>query len=375
MADLPDALKEKAKKLLSNAGNTGVAPLALRRGNPADPASPLLLTVAIDQPSVYAGTGVMDSHATGFAALTPDMAQQVRWALDELEKAPELKGRIDIRIVSDPYADIGIVQANTLGHGGGTSGWVDPQGRLHKEIWLNPATHAWMHPERYTPNDPSSSKNPHGFAAKLVKHEIGHALGLTHPPGGQDTDETLMSTGVGANNQGKSRNYVYRPLELAALAALYAPETGLKAVDADMRDAPAVAVFTQEAPVAVTASEAAGHSLLNRGAGGMVIRMTQEQYASRRIGQHMQDGHLYYSLTFRDTGGKEKVTHLPAHTKLTVQRDGNPELAMDIAEAYKNSRLAAALEKASGKLATLSDHNAITVAPATPVNRTASPGR
>jgi hypothetical protein len=178
-----------------------------------------IITVAVDQPSVYAASPGIEAYGTNFGKITDDMLYQVKAAVDEIRNLPQLKGQVEIEFVDSPYADISFVKANFPDKktGGETHGWIDNQGQVHKEIWIEPDNHIWTHTDKYNNrDDPYNPRNPYSMAAKTVKHEIGHALGLNHLLE-QNSDLSLMTNWGG--NVGTNAHYAYRPMDAAAIAA------------------------------------------------------------------------------------------------------------------------------------------------------------
>jgi len=152
----------------------------------------------------------------------------------------------------------------------------------------------------------------------VIKHEIGHALRLDHPGDNgfypqYTTRDTIMSY-----SWKQFSSFDYRPLDRRALRETYtlAPD----AIDKALQNAPPVATFTDTNDIAVTATEAAGHSVSNAGAGRVVLKMTEEQSKSKYAEEVvLPNGEKYYAVVFKEPDGKEKVIHVDADAQIAVR--------------------------------------------------------
>ena len=199
-------------------------PFTIRRKDPQDWNSPWITTVTGDQGITKAQWG----DAVNFGPLNRDVIAHLHTAAGELNN--NLKGYVEIRVVSGPAAanaDMHFMMADAPNWDATSIGGLE-NGQLRKETVISRQSQVFNPEYAATPPDHyMNPKNPYGEMAKMVRHELGHQLGLKHKgdrefahpqAGGNDTNSDIT---VMAYPLGKNMEVLYRPLDYASVKSLY----------------------------------------------------------------------------------------------------------------------------------------------------------
>lgn len=242
MGDFPKDVKDQVAKLIYDA--PGFLDDTLK-GSGGDACKQTLVRICVT-PAAGSRKNWKEA-APDFDPPTEDMVQQIKWTWEDIQKHPRVGKLLKVEFVANQGdADItyfsGTPNPNGKSWAGLTGGYTNKDGKVCKEVLINPRPtvstttgerfEAWVHKELC--NKPEHYYNPqnrHGQAARIVKHETAHALGINHwgYTGVQDQREIGNSKEVdtditiAAYRVGKNPKHDYRDLDWLAMEQLYDP--------------------------------------------------------------------------------------------------------------------------------------------------------